>query len=67
LGITSPKAARAGRIDNIGRTDANGIINVPIKATGPIRLHTIKMERLPGFTNEADWVSFWATLTLDIR
>jgi len=48
---------------NIGKTDANGRIAVPVSA-GKWRLHTILMERITA--PDADWESFWATLTFEI-
>jgi iron complex outermembrane receptor protein len=49
---------------SIGRTDAQGRIDVPV-TSGQWRLHTIRMERS---TNpDAEWESFWATLTFEIR
>jgi len=49
-----------------GRTDAHGRIRIPIKATGPHRLHAIVMERHAD-ASKADWESFWASLTFAIR
>jgi len=48
---------------NIGKTDANGRIAVPV-TPGKWRLHTILMERITA--PDADWESFWATLTFEI-
>src|SRR5688572_17003601 len=48
---------------NIGKTDANGRLNVPV-SKGRWRLHTIRMERITA--PDADWESFWATLTFEI-
>ncbi|MBL8233307.1 MAG: DUF4198 domain-containing protein [Bryobacterales bacterium] len=49
----------------IGRTGARGRIDVPIRASGPHRLHAIIMERCKD-PKAADWESFWATLTFEI-
>jgi uncharacterized GH25 family protein len=49
---------------SIGKTDANGRIAVPV-TSGQWRLHTIHMER--STTSDADWESFWATLTFEVR
>jgi uncharacterized GH25 family protein len=49
---------------SIGRTDADGRIIVPI-ATGQWLLHTILMER--SSQSDADWESYWAALTFEIR
>ena len=54
----------AGRIEVVGRTDTTGRIRVPVRAEGPHRLHAIVMERSSGA--EADWESFWASLTFEI-
>src|SRR6185503_18616679 len=48
---------------NIGKTDANGRISVPVKS-GRWRLHSILMQRIT--EPAADWESFWATLTFEI-
>ncbi|MCX7602457.1 MAG: DUF4198 domain-containing protein [Bryobacteraceae bacterium] len=53
------------KMETIGRTDAEGRIVVPIRAAGPHRLHAIVMERRTDRT-QADWESFWATLTFSI-
>lgn len=50
----------------VGRTDASGRVNVPVKAIGPHRLHAIVMERCAE-PAAADWESFWASLTFEIR
>ena len=47
----------------IGKTDAQGRIALPVKS-GKWRLHTIYMERIA--EPDADWESFWATLTFEI-
>lgn len=54
------------RMETIGRTDKNGRIRIPIRSTGPHRLHAIVMERCKDAAR-ADWESFWATLTFEIR
>jgi hypothetical protein len=57
-------AASTGKpAKNIGKTDKNGKISVPV-SSGPWRLHTILMERVT--LPDADWESFWATLTFEI-
>ena len=50
----------------IGRTDAQGRILVPIAEAGKWRLHTLLMERCAE-PAVADWESFWASLTFEIR
>ena len=52
------------KANSIGRTDADGRINVPVTA-GLWRLHTILMER--SSQPDADWESHWATLTFEVR
>lgn len=49
----------------VGHTDAQGRIEVPIRAAGPHRLHAILMERCKD-AKAADWESFWASLTFEI-
>jgi len=57
-------AASTGKpAKNIGKTDKNGKISVPV-SSGPWRLHTILMERVT--LPDADWESFWTTLTFEI-
>lgn len=53
------------KMETIGRTDSSGRIRIPIRASGPHRLHAIVMERLKN-KGRADWESFWATLTFSI-
>ena len=64
------EAAWAGsggsKVQVIGRTDAHGRITVPLAAAGKWRLHTLKMERCAD-ASAADWESFWASLTFEIR
>ncbi len=50
----------------VGRTDKTGRVRVPVKATGPHRLHAIVMERCAE-PKAADWESFWASLTFEIQ
>jgi hypothetical protein len=47
----------------VGKTDAAGRISIPL-ASGRWRLHAIQMERVT--LPDADWESFWATLTFEI-
>ena len=54
------------KMEVYGRTDANGKIRIPIKATGPHRLHAIVMERCAE-PKAADWESSWASLTFAIQ
>ncbi len=68
------EAAWAGpdgnKIQVIGRTGADGRISVPLTARGKWRLHSITMERLGDAAKgepSADWESFWASFTFEIR
>jgi uncharacterized GH25 family protein len=54
------------KMEVYGRTDANGKIRIPVKATGPHRLHAIVMERCAE-PKIADWESFWASLTFAVQ
>jgi uncharacterized GH25 family protein len=53
------------KMETIGRTDADGRIRIPVKASGAHRLHAIVMERCVD-PKAADWESFWASLTFEI-
>lgn len=50
----------------VGRTDAQGRIGVPLAAEGKWRLHSLLMERCVE-PAAADWESFWASLTFEVR
>lgn len=49
-----------------GRTDHDGKLEIPIVSRGVWKLHTVLMERCkePAI---ADWESFWASLTFEVR
>ena len=49
-----------------GRTGPDGRLMVPLPAAGMWRIHTIKMERCAE-PAVADWESFWASLTFQLR
>lgn len=49
----------------VGKTDASGQVLVPVPKNGLWKLHTIKMERRAD-TKEADWESFWCSLTFEM-
>jgi hypothetical protein len=53
------------KMETIGRTGSDGRIRIPIRARGPHRLHAIVMERRED-RSQADWESFWTTLTFSI-
>jgi uncharacterized GH25 family protein len=55
-----------GKVQVIGRTDTHGRITVPLASTGKWRLHSLKMERCSD-ASAADWESYWASLTFEIR
>jgi uncharacterized GH25 family protein len=63
LEVTAASTAAGYKPHIIGKTDANGRLNVPVSA-GQWRLHTIHMERAIG--SDADWESVWTTLTFEI-
>jgi uncharacterized GH25 family protein len=54
------------KVTIIGRTDAQGRIRVPLNGEGKWRLHTLMMERCSE-PAAADWESYWASLTFEIR
>jgi uncharacterized GH25 family protein len=60
------ESSRPGYSTNheVGRTGADGRIAIPV-AAGQWRLHTIHMER--SANPDAEWESFWATLTFEVR
>ncbi len=49
---------------DVGRTDSQGQINIPLDVAGIWKLHAIRMER--SNSNKADWESFWASLTFEV-
>ncbi|MCC6536422.1 MAG: DUF4198 domain-containing protein [Bryobacterales bacterium] len=62
----SNSLAGAVKLRQLGRTDAQGRISIPLDTAGLWKLHAIKMERRTD-TREADWESFWASLTFEVR
>jgi uncharacterized GH25 family protein len=48
----------------VGRTNADGVVSMPV-APGAWRLQSIYMER--STKPDADWESYWATLTFEVR
>lgn len=64
------EAAWAGdgekKIQVVGRTDAEGRIEIPLTKAGKWRLHSLMMKRCSDPTS-ADWESFWASLTFEVR
>ena len=67
LQIESSWASKTGRKTKLaGRTGSDGRLKVPLSAAGLWRIHTIKMERCTE-PAVADWESFWASLTFEMR
>ena len=58
--------AHSGTSDRrvIGRTDAQGRIDIPVDSPGRWRLHAVHMQ--PATRADADWESFWASLTFEV-
>ena len=58
--------ANDGKSDRriVGRTDKNGRIAIPVDSEGRWRLHAVQMQ--VSTSPEADWESFWASLTFEI-
>jgi hypothetical protein len=68
-GLRVEKAWAAGGkhgTEIVGRTDANGCIRVSFDKPAKWRLHTVAIERTVKDA-EADWESYWATLTFELR
>jgi uncharacterized GH25 family protein len=63
---TAWAGASESKLQNLGRTDSNGRIQIPITSAGKWRLHAIHMERVSD-PAVADWESLWATLTFEVR
>jgi hypothetical protein len=51
-------------VEVVGRTDDQGRIGVPVERAARWRLHAVAMERTSG---DADWESFWATMTFEVN
>jgi hypothetical protein len=65
-GLFIQAAHSSGSITGVGRTDAQGRIAILLPRAGQWRLHTVAMERCQD-PQRADWESFWASLTFEIR
>jgi hypothetical protein len=68
-GVRVEKAWASGAdrgVEVVGRTDSEGRIEARLERAGKWRLHAVEMERgkNPGV---ADWESYWATLTFEVR
>ncbi len=57
---------KQGKHAIVGKTDAVGRIQIPVDAAGKWRLHTVLMERLPADRKDAEWGSFWASMTFEV-
>jgi hypothetical protein len=67
LSVEAAWAGTQGKgVKRVGTTDGQGRILVPLNAAGKWRLHSIKMERC-GEPAVADWESYWASLTFEVR
>ncbi len=67
LQIESAWAAGGGQKTTVaGRTGPDGRTKVPLPSAGLWRIHTIKMERCAE-PSVADWESFWASMTFELR
>lgn len=53
-------------VEVVGRTDAEGRMTVLVDKAGRWRLHAVAMERARNDA-EADWVSYWASMTFEVR
>ncbi|MEP6535726.1 MAG: DUF4198 domain-containing protein [Bryobacteraceae bacterium] len=58
--------AKGGKTKIVGRTAADGRLKVPLAEAGKWRIHTIQMERCAE-PAVADWESFWASMTFELR
>lgn len=59
-------ASATGKPTPVGATAADGRISIRIPASGVYRLHALQMERCAD-PSAAEWESFWATLTFEVR
>jgi len=50
----------------LGQTNGVGEIQIPLDTPGFWKLHTIRMERRAD-TSQAEWESFWASLTFEVE
>lgn len=58
-------AGGAAESSHVGRTDADGYVQVFLTKPGKWRLHAIAIERCQD-PAKADWESFWASLTFEL-
>ena len=65
--VTGGRSRAGGRLTSTGlRTDAEGIVRVPLSAAGQWYVKFIHMAKVPGDT-AADYESKWASLTFEVR
>ena len=66
--VESARAGASGPAESqmVGRTDADGRVQLFLSAPGKWRLNAITIERCAD-SQKADWESFWASLTFEIR
>ena len=64
--VESTRAGADGGAESqmVGRTDAEGRVQVFLNSPGKWRLHAIAFERSTDAA-KADWESFWASLTFE--
>lgn len=61
------RATGGNELKILGRTDAQGRLSVPIVRAGRHRLHALLMKPAPASDPQADWMSFWASLTFEVK
>ena len=68
LHVEASSLSTAGAVNQrqLGRTDAQGRIRVPLDVPGLWKLHAIHIERRAD-TKPADWESLWASLPFELR
>lgn len=54
-------------VEPVGFTDKQGRLSIPFDKAGRWRIHAVAMERAPQGDPEADWISYWASMTLEVR
>ena len=65
-GVQVQASDASGKTVIAGRTGEDGRIAISISRSGPWRLHAVVMERAAN-KQQADWESFWASLTFRVR
>lgn len=54
-------------VEPVGYTDKQGRLSIPFDRAGRWRIHGVAMERAPKDDPEADWISYWASMTLEVK